>query len=232
MTIIPEVIILETIKNLLKLIRTDYNAQSDKSKSFLHKTLGTLNLERYVFLTQAEKVFITNIDDPRALDVVLFFNATRAAIPTIHIVLQSEQHGGDGLGIDVGHVTPTIDPITKDVIEVYTRRFNSQLQLVTTSDNSVEVMLIYAFLKAALIPLINHLELSGLEKIQLSGNEVNINSQLVPNVFVRQIGISYQYEMSVENFYSTLFLNNLIFHQDPLILGVVEVDQSDSDSIP
>ena len=232
MIIAPEIIILETIKSLLQLIRDDYANKVDKTKTFLYKVLGSLNLERYTYYDQALAIFITDKDSPRLLDVNLFFNATRAAIPTIHIILRSEQHGADGLGLDVGYIDPVQDEDTTEITEVYTRRFNSQLQLVITSDNANEVMLIYSFLKAALIPLINHLELSGLEKIQLSGNEVNINAQLVPNIFVRQLGISYQYDVNIEDFYSTDFLNNIIFHQLPPILGDVEIDESDSDSIP
>ena len=194
LVIIPEIILLNTINNLLKLISENYNNQVDETTSLLYFIFGDLSLQRYGMFTQAKSVFITTKDNPRNLEVNIFFNTNRAHIPTIHIVMNDESPGEDGLGIDEGY-NSQVNIDDEKYFRTYTRRFDTTYSLVITSDNSNEVLLIYHVLRNFLIQSIEHFSLSGLENPKISGSDIDINTELVPkNIFSRAMPISFSYE--------------------------------------
>lgn len=214
--LVPEVEIFNTIKKILKYIHTDFEGRGDEQDSLLYKILGTNKLQRYDFFKQAKEVFLKKSDDPRFLDVNMFFNLERASIPTIHITLPAEQPSKDGMGIDEGYKSnEVVKSLGSDVadsqVPVYTRRFATQYNIVITSDNSNEVVLIYHVLRAILIPTINHFEVLGLENIKINGRDIqNMNTIVPPHIFMRNIGLSLEYEVSVNSFFDETIITKII----------------------
>lgn len=210
--IIPEIIILNTLKNVFKLVREDYKAQTDKTKTYLYRILGTLNLERYTFFSQAIKVLVADIDDPRYLEVQLFFNLQRQGLPTIHITLPNENSGPGGLGIDEGYQEPEEGSEPDTVRDVLSRRFDTTYNIVITSDNTNEVILLYHFIRAILIPVFEHFDSEGLQNNRLSGGDLNIDPRLIPqNIFVRAIHLSFSYDVNVAKLFDQSIVNQLVF---------------------
>lgn len=225
--IIPERILLTSLRSLLKLIRDDYNGQVDKNDSYLYRILGTINLDRYKFFDQAKQVLIANNDDPRFLEIQLFFKLTRAGLPTIHITLPNENSGLGGLNIDENFQEQEISDDGLSYRPVYSRRFDTTYNLVITSDNTNEVVLIYHFLRAMLIPLFDHLNASGLEQCRISGSDLNLSHILPPNIFVRAINLSFSYDVNVAKLFDSTVINSLIFNAIMLDPDAEE-DSSDS----
>ena len=93
--LIPEIEIHNTLKAVLELIRLDFKQRSNEQDTILYKLLGANKLQRYELFEQAKTVFLEEEDNPRFLDVQMFFNMKRASIPTIHITLPSENPGQD-----------------------------------------------------------------------------------------------------------------------------------------
>lgn len=205
MLLTPEIILFNTFKAVIKAVRDDYAANvADNTKSLLYQVLynnsATTNdgkIQRYNLFEQAVKVFITTEDDLRHLDVNLFFNAKRASIPTLHITLPSEQEKNNSLGIGEGINEPLYIPDTTTPTaykRTFNRRFTATTNLVITSDNTNEIVLIYHFIRSLIISLMEGLSLTGLENLKLSGGDININTDLVPQgIYSRVIGISYEY---------------------------------------
>jgi hypothetical protein len=194
---IPEIVLFNTIKNLLKFIRADYAANiADTTQSYLYKVLIGNNVQRYDLFTQAETVFITPNDDPRHLDVNMFFNAKRAAIPTIHITLPSEGEKDNVIANGEGYRDPVYNDDDTLSTTIFNRRFAARYNIIITSDNTNEVILIYSLVRSAFISLNAHFSLAGLQQPKLSGGDLNINSEIVPpNVFVRSIGLDFSYDV-------------------------------------
>ena len=211
---IPEIILLNTIKTALTYIRTDYNNNlADETKSILYRLLNTQEIQRYKLYDQSKAVFITDVDEPRFLDVNLFFNSTRAHIPTIHITLPSETTVNNTLGIGEGYRDDIFDSTLGTYRNVYNRRFRASYNLVITSDNTNEVVLIYNTMRSILISLINHLNLSGLEKIDLGGRDIQINTTLVPtNIFMRSISLDFEYNVGAVDLFDHKIFNSILFN--------------------
>lgn len=193
--IIPEIILLESYKKALSYIRNDYkNNLEDPTQSYLGLLLGNSSaIQRYNLLEQAKALFITTEDDPRNLDVNLFFNAKRASIPTIHITNPAESPIHDSLSIGEGIQDTLFDNDNKEYKKVFNRRFVSKYSIVITTDNTNEVILLYKVLQSITISMIEHLQLAGLENIKMSGGEINLKSDLIPiNIFIKTIGLSFE----------------------------------------
>ena len=220
--IIPEIVFLNTLKNTLRYIRKDYkDNQSDPSKSLLYKLLNGNNLQRYKLFNEAVSVLITQEDNPRHLDVNLFFNAKRAAIPTLHITLASDSEKNNALAISEGYREPLFDVTTQTYSQVFNRRFVSKYNIIITSDNSNEVILLFHLLRSVLISLTGHLNMLGLENIRQNGSDIQINQELVPNnIFVRSIGVDFEYDVeAIGLFPKEMF----IYDPDVSWSGVIDI---------
>jgi hypothetical protein len=85
----------------------------------------------------------------------------------------------------------------------YERRFDTTFQIICTSDNHSEVLIMYHAIRAGLISIFDTISLSGLENAKISGQELKIKSDLVPeNIFMRGIGIASSYEVKVPRLWS------------------------------
>lgn len=199
---IPEIIILNSFKSVLKLIRKDYRdcvTAGDNTKSLLYRLLNGDEIQRYKLFEQSIAVFITKESDPRHLDINLFFNAKRAPIPTLHITLPSESEKNNSMGLGEGFR----DPIYQggQYIKTFNRRFTARYNLIITSDNSNEVVLLYHFFRSVLISLSPHLHLSGLENVKQGGGDIQIDPTIVPiGIFSRAIGIEFEYDVEGQDF--------------------------------
>jgi hypothetical protein len=223
LVLIPEVVLFDILNKALDYLRNDYANQTDKSKSFLMRVLENKILERYNFQTQAIQVFIDNdLGNQRYLETNLMFNMEREGLPTIHLTLPSEQTqtGGNGIGSDEGYMDSIIVESTYNgdgslntqgnITAVFTRRFQSTYNIVITSDNSNEVILIYHTLRALLIALIPSISLAGLENVAFGGQDVQLNSSLAPkNMYVRAITVTLQYETSAPSIFPQPLFSDL-----------------------
>lgn len=194
---IPEISILTALRNVLKLIRKDYNdclVAGDETQSILYLITGINELQRYKFFDQAKSLFITTENDPRHLDVNIFYNAKRLGVPTWHITLPSEHEKDNTIGIGDGNNDYYYNQ-TGQYRRVLDRRFNARYVVVVTSDNLNEVVLMYHVLKSTIISLTEHFHMVDLINLKLSGNDININTEIVPeNVFARGLGLDFEYD--------------------------------------
>ena len=228
--IIPEVVFFNHLKTILKLIKDDYNDNlSDTTKSILYKTFYQSGaLEKFSFYDQLVKILITKKDNPRAFDFSLGFNMEKSTIPHLHITLPNENTSNNGIGLDEGQFDEIFDDDDKTYHKIYTRRFDSQYNFSITSDNMNEVIVLYHFMRSVFIQMIDSMELFGLQQVKISGRDIQLNNQLAPNVFVRNIALSFSYEVSVQNLNSTDFLTKLQFAMDPPTIDTSEIDESES----
>jgi len=212
--IIPEVILFNALEAWLKYIRTDYKKNAlTPTKSYLGMIFGNNQFQRYNFLEQARSVFITNDNtSPRNLEINLFFNPKRNGLPTIHITNSSDQAVHDSLSIGIGIEDAVFDDVAQTYVRMFNRRFQCKYNLVITSDNTNEVLLIYTALRSGAISLIEHLALSGIENVKISGQDIQMKSDIVPaNVFIKSVGISFEMNVLAPQLKHEVFFPNPTF---------------------
>jgi hypothetical protein len=197
---IPEILLFNIIKAILQTIREDLANNIDEKNTLFYKLFyGTkfndINLD---FYANAKDIFSRDKSHPRYLDLRMFFNADRAEIPTIHLNLPSESDIGGGIGVDAGYNGTNYDPINKTIFQNHTRSFNSVYNIIITSDNSDEVLIIYHALKAFMVSMLDIIDLNGLRNPKLGGADLQINPELIPpHVFIRAISLNCFYELTV-----------------------------------
>lgn len=187
MIIIPEQIILQAVKGLLTLI----------DEKYLYAVFGDLQLpgNNYNYFENAKEIFLTRDNtSPRKIEANLFFNRNRASLPTIHIGLPGEVLGeGNGIGFD-----PSEDFMTETGLEIqeyFSRTYNSRYNMVFTSNNTFEVLIMYNVMRCLLQGNVQVLEESGLRNCKFSGNDLNLSDYLTPEIYARALFIDCIYDI-------------------------------------
>lgn len=210
MVIIPEIKVNEILRTILKIVEVDFHESLDEKDSILYKIFGDNRVEKFGFFSQAKDIFLRDESHPRKIETRLLFDAQRASLPTIHTTMPSESPGADGIGIDEGYNENIVDKDSKQLTKVYNRSFETRYHLMITSDNSLEVILIYHLMKNMLISIFDHIEFEGIRNMKLSGMDLQINSDMVPsNIFVRGVEISFFYESQVPSFQRETLLKKI-----------------------
>jgi hypothetical protein len=215
--IIPEVILQDSVNKILKIVRADFLGAGQESDSLLYKTLEGLRVLNYDMYEQAKTVIITEANkDPRHIEVLLSYNPQDTRYPSVHVTLPNESTGSGGAGVDsLGFGENDLDDNPSDVATTWTPTFNRSFQavysIVILSDNRNEVTLIYHLLKAGLIALNEHLQLSGLENIMFSGGDLSFQSQLPPGLFFRSISCKFHYDVNVPSWTTKAVVKEINF---------------------
>jgi hypothetical protein len=214
---VPELKLLSILKDVIKFIKEDTKANSANEKnSFLYKMFYGLKVDDYDFYESSKEMFLRSLDHPRPIQVNMFFNQERAHIPTIHITLPGKSTDYNGIGIDDGYQDDFFDETTKLSYPVYTRTFNTKFNVVVTSDNTYEVLIIFNVLESILISSLTSIELNGLLNARLGGFDLQINSENIPmNIFARALSIDFAYEINIPRFFGEKKLSNVTFTGTP-----------------
>lgn len=211
--IMPEVIIYNALESIVKYVRKDLTENKDNEKaSILYRLLGEnidrkpIMMNRWDFFKQAKKIF-TNKNN---LSVNFGYNFDVANIIALHIVLPSEQAAESAIGQDEGYNTIVDDE--EMITEFFSQNFQSNYQVMITSNNSSEILTVYHVLKSMLLMIIPHFEIMGLRLCKLSGNDIMFKDDLMPNgMFHKVLNISFNYELKVPQMLRKDIIKGLAF---------------------
>lgn len=209
---IPEFQLKTIIDAVLLYIRTNYNTALDKDDSYLATLVKGIKSGKHDIFEQAVEIFINKgRNHPKELQCHLFFNSERAPIPTIHMMLSEDNTGPNGLGVDEGFHKAVYDEVLKTSQGFNNRSFESRLSFVITSDNSLETIITYHIIRAALVSVFNDLQFQGLQNPKISGGTLNINPELVPlNIFYQVIYLDFFYDVQVPTIFTNETFGDLI----------------------
>lgn len=201
----PEVVLYNSIKSILQIIKTDHLANPTSSLLYYAFKKDVNNsdiaLDTLNFFDQAVSVFVD-----KRVNLNLGYNLEVASLNAIHILLPGENSRPLTIGADAGYEAPIEgdDGALNDVFNVMT---DVTYQLMISGENSTEVIIIYNMLKLALLSYYSHLELSGLRDIKFGGADVVLQQDLVPpNIFHRNLSLTFMYESSIP----TSFRNTIV----------------------
>ncbi len=207
----PEVVLYNLLNNIIKLLRTDLqqNIQAhSEQNSILYRILGVdewgsnLKLNFYDFYKQAKKVLSLNGN----LKVHYGYSQDTTTAVDICILLPKET-GEIGIGGDEGY----LEEVGEDGYQnYYTQTFKSDYQLMITSNNNLEVLVVYTILKCALLMLLDQLELFGFRNPKISGQDIVMQEDLTPvPLFHKVLDIEFMYENNVPQRLKVDFLNKI-----------------------
>lgn len=205
---LPELILKQLIDELLDLITSDYNSMSNKEDTFLYQVFHGNTMGSFDFYEQAKALFLRTSDNPRKIETRMMFDSSRAELPTIHIVLPSETTGKDNtIGVSQG---PENFVRSDGVLQpIYRRSFDTNYQLAISSGNMLETIMIYQGLKAAIVSAMDSLTLNGLRLPSLSGNDIELNSDQVPGLFIRALTVQIDYDIEVPSLVKRKVLSDI-----------------------
>lgn len=201
--LVPEIILYNTLNDFINLVKTDWNDNTDKTKTLLYSLFfsddncAPLQFETYNWYTQAQAIFLATEDDVNELQVSIGYNMERLAMPTIHILMPSDSKGViDSIGKDEHR---TYNELTQTLTIKKEQSFRSVYHLLITSDNNSEVIMIYYFIRAIFLLFHENFDLLGLADMQFTGQDINMMQELTPpHIFQRNISIQIDYVSEVK----------------------------------
>lgn len=224
---IPEYIIHDAIQKLFDYLRKDYLDCATNNQipdSVLHAIIDGVDFQKYRGMEQAKQIFVDRDDtDPRKIKLDLGFNMQTDGSPTIHITVPSDSQAQNSIGMGEGENGEIWDdtvgtnqsisvPIKDRYFQTYNRRYKATYDLVITSNNSNETVLIYHVLRALIGSIVTHLHEKGLQNISISGNDLALYSEVAPKQFyVRALRVSFEYESGTVNLFKIYFPSNITF---------------------
>ena len=196
MVFIPEVQLYTLLNQILSLIKDDVaRYESTPKDSILYQMFGEVVYgDTYNLYNEAVTIFTRKNDEPRQLQVRYFFDISRAKVPTMHITCPAENPGEtNGIGF-VGSNDINFKQGTWK--EVFKASFQPNYQIIITSDNPIEVLVIYTVMKSMIISLFASISLVGLQNPMVSGGELRSDS-LPPEIMIKAINLKVFYEMDI-----------------------------------
>ena len=205
--IMPEVILYKTLNTIFKLVKDDFEASTNHEQTILWDIFGRdingdlLNFEEFNYFEQAKETFVK-----KSPSVNMGYNLEVANLGSVHILLPAESGQPTTLGADEdgnNYIYNAAAPdVATDFKPIFTQKYEATYNMLITSENTFEVILIYNLLKASLLALNSHLEMYGLMLPKPSGQDLNIQTDLVPtHIFHRSLMLNFIYEVNVSGFF-------------------------------
>lgn len=195
---------------------TQLNTEGYPNESFILRCFDDDdNDEGISYKDTAISLFTRSELDSRKLEVRLLFDRDRASLPTIHVREPAKQKGNsDAIGytdeelflneIRLDELEEPVYPRTYQ--EKVRRSFNSQFDIMITSANRHEVLIIEEVLVALLMASQDNLsQVLPFYNIQISVKELMFNGEITPNIFIKSISLNVNYD----KVYPELPLNDL-----------------------
>lgn len=206
---IPEIVIYETIKSFIDVINEDWTNKDGvvtEDQTILYHIFGKdlndndIQIGDFNYFEQAKEIFLRSESDRRFIGINLGYNLERQGMPTIHLLLPHESSFNQGVGSNEGYADYYEDKDSDDndvVFPTLTHGSNVMYNLFITSENMMEVVLTYHFLKYCMLSLSNHMENGGLQALKFGGSDIQFTPDLLPkHVFHRNFSLEFTYDYS------------------------------------
>ena len=179
----------QTLDGLINWAIKDYLGKDDKGDTWLHKAFFKSQVPTYKVYDQLVDILTRTKGNPRKLQTRLMFDPSRAEMPTVHVHMPQENPVG-GNYISMGaRDTDTIKTLEGEFSYQYEKEFQTNYDIIVTSNNQMEVLLLYEFLKRVFIAGADTL-LKNFVNFNFSGKELLYDSTLMPHTFYRAFSVS------------------------------------------
>jgi hypothetical protein len=230
MATIPILKVKKFVDLLIAFIKIDYDSKTDKHKSFLYRVLGDNESDGWNFYKNGIAIFTRDGDDKRQLETRIGFDRSRAGLPTIHVREPAKNKGSfDGIGFmdDAIVVNESVgldgngDPNPSTISGTARKTFNSTFDIMITSGNSLECVLIQEVLESALLSAFDGLTINFFDLINFTSKELMMNDDTERNqLFIKSITLNIEYQKDgIPNLYTEENITKIQF-QNPTLLDI------------
>jgi hypothetical protein len=222
--LMPEVVLYHTLNSILEIVRNDFNSHQVEDTILYHYFAKNecgqdVKWETFHYFEQAKELFVHK----NKIQVNLGYNMEVSDIACIHILLPSESGQPLGIGADENYIGYQENKHQDTYQAIFTEMFDATYNLIITSESTLEVLLIYNLLKASLISLYTHIELSGLRLPKISGQDIQLAGDLVPpHIFHRSLSLNFKYEVHVPD----ILRNRMI--KDFQVTGIIQSNNAET----
>ncbi len=204
------------LDGLISFVRTNYNDTVDKSTTWLYENFNDVEIDGTNFNNELVNLLVTNNKkSPDFLDTRIMYEQSRAAMPTIHLHVPSEtKEGVNSVGMGIGGQSDFVG-VTSVYKNCYTRSYRAEVDLIVTGKTSMQVLVLYEFLKALFQANPQTLNYC-FDSFDYSGKELMANTEIVPyNTMYRALGISVTYKTTVTSIITNSTGTSINFEGDP-----------------
>jgi hypothetical protein len=219
MITIPEIKLKAILDGLLSYVSTDWNNYpTDRTKTYLYRLFYGNVLGGFDFYTQSIEILNRTAASSRKLETRLEFDRERAMLPTIFINTPSDRLDGEnsiGMGSLDEYYYEEEDGVTTDI---YRRTFGGEYELIITSSNQHETLLIYNLLKALFVSAADTLAMQFDGTFSYVGKKLLPKDDMTPTpLYMRAIGIHIQYTLEVPSIVKKDLLGEITFAMATII---------------
>lgn len=204
MALIPILKVKKFVDLLLAFVKADYENATVKTNSFLYKVLGDNIDNGWDFYTQGVEIFTKRGTDNRQLETRVMFDRSRAGLPTIHVREPAKGKGvfdgigflGEGIFVNEAEVVNGIT-LPSTISSTVRKSFKSNFELMITSGNSLECVVIQEVLESAMLASLDSLTIDFFELIDFASKELMMNNDSERSgLFIKTIELAIGYEKS------------------------------------
>lgn len=215
---VPEILIQNTVDNIIAFIKADWDTAVDKTTTILYDMWNGVSHGNYNYYEQAQKVFTKTDADNRKIKILPAYGKNQNKFPCITVNSSNQTTGGqDGLGFDINSADVYYDEANLQFADNYARSFTGTTSVVIYSDNKEEVLLIYYTVMSFLELLSDHLHHSGFKNLKISGRELQIlPKDIQEGVFVKAIQLNGYIVQEVRDYLKTSMVQSFTFDGTPI----------------
>jgi hypothetical protein len=200
---------------LIEYIRADYEAKFPalETETFLYRSLYgmTTGGADYDFYTQAKEIFLRDSNSPRKIQTGLMFPRQVQSTPHVHVREPAKQNGNFN-SIGAGFSVNPVAGIGGNVIDEYRDTKRASYEIVITSDNPMDTILISEVMYSLMLGAYDTLS-QLFTTFNFSMRELIMNQDIhTPFLYVKSITIDAQYENTATSIADKGYLNSLIFN--------------------
>lgn len=203
------------IDSLLIFVKQDYEdklANNISDESFLIRCFDSEDIADDIsYKDLAVEIFTRGDQESRKVETRLMYDRERASLPTIHV---REPAKGKGKQDSIGYIDEDLF-INSDLSynQVRRRSFDSNFELLITSFNRHEVLIMEEVILALLIGAQDTLALaSPFYQFSFNIKELMANNELVPDIlFIKSIGLNVSYNKTYPDISNNNMLNSILF---------------------
>ena len=225
---IPEIELVNILKNYLKGLKADYDERTIKEESVIGQMFYGVKYDddKYDLFTQAVELLITRSpysigNSERKLTVHSYYNKDKTSAPTMHVACPSEEESENWFagGLEQSGI---VQPVGMEDFhyEQKVRRYKSSHAIIFTSDNHLEIQIMYFAVKYGLLSIFDTLILDLFQNPHITGHELQQQDTAGPeHFFSRSLIISASNEQRVSNFQLSANARSIMFPRSNDISG-------------